>query len=508
MCACKFEMQKISKSFPGVQALKNVDFNCMDGEVHALIGENGAGKSTLMKILSGVYQQNEGKIVLRGTEIRFSSPKEAQRHGISTIYQELNLIPELNVAENIFLGHEPSRRMGFVDKASLYSRAREVLARFGVNLDLRTKVKHLSVAEQQMVEIAKSLCIRADIMIMDEPSAAVSGEELEVLFDIIRTLKKQKMAIVYISHRIDEIFQIADRATVLKDGELVGTINLKDVSKTAIIKMMVGRTLSETFPDKEKGKRELLLSLKDINKGKLLKDISLSVYTGEILGVAGLVGSGRTDLAKLIFGVHSPDDGEMILKGKRIGKHNPENALKNGIGFITEDRKREGIFHCLSIRKNLTSLILDRIQKWCIIKEGAERQISRRNVRDLKILPPNIERPIEVFSGGNQQKVILSKWLNAESILLIMDEPTRGIDVGAKAEFYTLMRALALDGAAIMMISSELPEILGMSDRIIVMHEGRIVGELDAAEATEEAIMRMATNQVTQKYEGDEPRES
>ena len=508
MCGCIFEMRKISKAFPGVQALNRVDFNCAAGEVHALVGENGAGKSTLMKILGGVYPQDEGTILLKGKEIAFSSPKEAQRQGISTIYQELNLIPELNVAENIFLGHEPLKRLAFIDKASLYKQSVEVMAQLGVSIDLRTKVKHLSVAEQQMVEIAKALCIRADIMIMDEPSAAVSGKELEVLFSIIRTLKAKEMAIVYISHRIDEIFQIADRATVLKDGELVGTICPKDVDKASFIKMMVGRTLSETFPAKEKGKREEVLSLRSVIKGRVLKDISLSVYSGEILGIAGLVGSGRTDLAKVIFGVHSPDSGEMAFKGHRMVKSKPRNSLLNGIGFITEDRKNEGIFHCLSVRKNLTSLILEKIQTWGFVREREEKAISRRCIKELTIQPPNIERPIEFLSGGNQQKVVLSKWLNAECMLLIMDEPTRGIDVGAKAEFYTLMRTLAREGAAVVMISSELPEIIGMSDRIVVMHEGRIVGELSPSEATEEAIMSMATNQVTENCEGEQARES
>jgi ribose transport system ATP-binding protein len=381
------------------------------------------------------------------------------------------------------------------------------MSQLGATIDLGIKVKHLTVAEQQMVEIAKALCIRADIMIMDEPSAVVSGKELDTLFEIIRTLKAKKMAIIYISHRIDEIFEIADRATVLKDGELVGTISPRDADKASFVKMMVGRTLSETFPSKEKGKRQEILSLREIKKGRVLQDIFLSVYSGEILGIAGLVGSGRTDIAKVIFGVHSPDSGKIIFRGQEIPRNSPRNSLLKGIGFVTEDRKKEGIFPCLSMKKNLTALILEKIQRWSFIKKKDEKEISYRSVRELRILPPELDRPIELLSGGNQQKVVLSKWLNAECNLVILDEPTRGIDVGAKAEFYTIMRNLAKNGAAVIMISSELPEIIGMSDRIVVMHEGRMVGELSHSEATEEIIMSMATNQVTENREGDKGRE-
>jgi ribose transport system ATP-binding protein len=491
------EMEKISKRFPGVQALDRVDFSCLEGEVHALVGENGAGKSTLMKILAGAYRQDEGKIMLRGNEVSFASPKDAQRSGISTIYQEFNLIPDLNVAENIYLGHEPlgGRRL-LIDATRLYEVPKELLADLGVDIDIRTKVKNLSVAQQQMVEIAKALCLNAGIIIMDEPSAVVSGRELDALFRTIRSLRDDGKTIIYISHRIDEIFEIADRATVLKDGRLVGTVCPKDVDKAEIIRMMVGRSLAEVFPAREKGERREILILRNVSRGNTLKNISLTVYTGEILGITGLVGSGRTELARVIFGADSPDGGEITFNGKPWKTYKPKASISSGIGFVTEDRKKEGLVPCLSIRKNLTALILDRIKTWCFLEEKREKAIARESVKRFNIMPPQIEQEVEYLSGGNQQKVILAKWINADSKLIIMDEPTRGIDVGAKAEFYNLMRRLTRQGKAILMISSELPEVIGMSDRILVMHDGEIMGELSPSEATEETVLMMATGQV------------
>jgi len=504
-----FEMQSISKSFPGVQALDKVDFTGVEGEVHALVGENGAGKSTLMKILAGAYRQDEGSILLRGKGVSFASPKDAQRHGISTIYQEFNLIPELNVAENIFLGHEPRKgRSLFIDKTHAYRMSRDLLTNLGAEIDTRKKVKHLSVAQQQMVEIAKALCLNAEIMIMDEPSAVVSGKELDSLFRIIRSLREGGRTIIYISHRIDEVFEIADRATVLKDGKLVGTVRPRDLDKGDIIKMMVGRTFAEVFPPKEKGERRPILTLKNVCRSGILKDVSLTVYTGEILGVAGLVGAGRTELARVIFGADPLERGEIIFDGRRLKKARPKVSIFHGIGFVTEDRKNEGLVHCLSIRKNLTSVILDRIRKWCFVNEREEKDIAKESVRRFKIMPPKIEQEVESLSGGNQQKVILAKWINADSKLIIMDEPTRGIDVGAKAEFYILMRQLAKQGKAILMISSELPEVIGMSDRIVVMHEGHIMGELSPSEAREETILMMATGQIRGKETEEQNLES
>ena len=488
-----FRMQKISKRFPGVQALDKVDFDCEYGEVHGLVGENGAGKSTLMKILAGAYRQDEGKIILKGNEISFSGPREAQELGISTIYQEFNLVPELTVAENIFLGRETVKGRIFIDTPLLYEQAKKLLVQLRTDIGPRTKVKHLSVAEQQMVEIAKALSLNAGIIIMDEPSAVISGKELDSLYRIIQSVKGTGKAVIYISHRLNEIFEIADRATVLKDGKLVGTVTPKDMNRATIIRMMVGRSLSETFPHKEKGEKREILTLKNISRGKYLKNVSLNVYTGEILGMAGLVGSGRTELAKVIFGADKLDSGEIYFNGKRIIKNSARTSITRGIGFVPEDRKKEGLVECLSVGKNITILILDKIKRWFFIQKKEEEGIAGRSINQFNIMTPSINQEIQYLSGGNQQKVILAKWLNANPKVIIMDEPTRGIDVGAKSEVYNLMRDLAKQGTAIIMISSELPEILGMSDRVAVMHEGQLMGELSSSRATEEKIMMMAT---------------
>ncbi|UCB45933.1 MAG: sugar ABC transporter ATP-binding protein [Spirochaetota bacterium] len=490
------EMHQITKAFPGVLALDSVDFNCMQGEVHALVGENGAGKSTLMKILAGAYRPDSGRIILRGNDIAFHSPREAQRHGISIIYQEFNLIPDLSVAENIFLGREPQKRMGFIDNTSLSEKAQSLLEDLGVAIDLGMRVSELGVAQQQMIEIAKALSLNADIIMMDEPSAVVSGKELESLFRIIRTLKANKKAIIYISHRIDEIFQIADRATVLKDGKLVGTVQTSDVDKPKVVSMMVGRSLSETFPQRKKLKqKQEVLALKNVSREGFLKDISFNVHKGEILGIAGLVGAGRSELARAIFGADPIDMGEIILKEKIIKKSSPKNSIVSGIGFVTENRAHDGLIHSLSLRKNLTLAILERVKKWFYIRDRYEKEISKQSVDQFKIITPSIEQEVRYLSGGNQQKVILAKWININLSLLILDEPTRGIDVGTKSEVYTLMRRLADQGTAIIMISSELPEIIGMSDRILVMHDGEIMGVVSPDKATEEGILMMATGQ-------------
>ena len=491
------EMQKISKSFPGVKALDKVDFSCLHGEVHALVGENGAGKSTLMKILAGTYIQDEGRIMLEGKEVTFSFPKDAQRYGISTIYQEFNLIPNLNVAENIFLGHEPRKWKNlFIDKALMSRVSRELLSDLATDIDIHVKAKNLSVAKQQMVEIAKALCLNASIIIMDEPSAVVSGKELDRLFSIIRSLRDNGRTIIYISHRIGEIFEIADRATVLKDGKLVGTVRPSEVSREEIIKLMVGRSFTEIFPPKEKGERRAILTLKNVCRSGVINNVSLTVYTGEILGFAGLVGAGRTELVRAIFGADPLDKGEIFFDGNKLTKTTPNLSISGGIGFVTEDRKNEGLINCLSMRKNLTSVILDKIKKWCFVNERWEKRVAAESVVQFKIMPPEIEQEVEHLSGGNQQKVILAKWINTDPKLIIMDEPTSGIDVGAKAEFYDLMRLLAKRGKAILMISSELSEVIGMSDRIIVMRDGQITGELSPHEMTEERILMMATGQI------------
>ncbi len=489
------EMQKVSKAFPGVLALDQVDFSCLPGEVHAVVGENGAGKSTLMKTLAGVYQPEEGKIFLRGREISFSSPKDAQNSGISIIYQEFNLIPELSVAENIFLGREPSKRWRLIDTARLNQRSTELLADLEADIDIQSKVKDLGVAHQQMVEIAKALSLNADVIVMDEPSAVVSGRELDSLFRIIRALKKSGKTIIYISHRIDEIFKISDRTTVLKDGKLVGQVKTKDVDKPKIVNMMVGRSLTETFPVRGQGEKKEVLALENVCSGNFLKQISFKVYSGEIMGLAGLVGSGRSEVARAIFGADGIDNGTVLLNGRPIKKAAPKSSIAGGIGFVTENRGKDGLVYSLPVRKNLTLPILDRIKRWCFVSEAKEKDFSTDCVKEYGIVTTGIEQEIQYLSGGNQQKVILAKWININPSILILDEPTRGIDVGAKTEIYQLMRLLAKQGTAILMISSELPEIIGMSDRILVMHDGRIVDELSPSEATEERILMMATAQ-------------
>jgi ribose transport system ATP-binding protein len=499
MAPLVLEMRDIEKSFPGVQALNKVNFDCQAGEVHALVGENGAGKSTLMKVLAGAYSPDHGKIFLRGSEITMSSPKEAQLLGISIIYQEFNLLPEMSVAENIFLGREPRQSKGLINNRLVQEKARALLAEIGTDIDIQLKAKHLSVAQQQMVEIAKALSMNADIIIMDEPSAVVSGKELETLFANIRTLKGRGKSIIYISHRLDEVFAISDRTTVLKDGCVVGTAPTKDLDRQTLIKMMVGRTFSDTFPAREQGEKAEILTLKNVSYGKALHDISLTVNTGEILGIAGLVGSGRSCLAGAIFGVVPIDRGEIRFRGEPTRKRNPRASIARGIGYVTEDRKREGFVASLSVRSNLTLSILKKIRKNLFLSTREENRIANECVVQYAIQTPSINTEIQYLSGGNQQKVILAKWMNIKPKMIIMDEPTRGIDVGAKLEVYRLMRILAKRGTAIIMISSELHEVIGMSDRIIVMHEGRIMGEIAPQDATEERLLTLATGQAVKE---------
>ena len=489
------EMQEVTKAFPGVLALNKVDFSCLPGEVHAVVGENGAGKSTLMKILAGVYRPDSGNISLKGNKIIFSSPKHAQNCGISIIYQEFNLLPDLTVAENIFLGREPTNRGRLIDSVTLKRRSQELLTDLNANIDIQSKVKDLGVAQRQMVEIAKALSLDADIIMMDEPSAVVSGRELASLFRIIQSLKKSGKTIIYISHRIEEIFQISDRTTVLKDGQLVGTYDTADLDKPQIVKLMVGRSLTETFPAREVVEKKEIMALEDVGREKILQDVSFKVYSGEILGLAGLVGSGRSDIARAIFGACDIDNGRVLLNGSPLKGMTPKSSIANGIGFVTENRAKDGLVYNMSVRKNLTLTILDKIKKWFFVNEAQEKNLCKERVREYDIVTTGIEQEIQYLSGGNQQKVILAKWININPSMLILDEPTRGIDVGAKAEIYRLMRLLAKRGTAIIMISSELPEVIGMSDRILVIHDGRVMGELAPSEATEERILMLATGQ-------------
>jgi ribose transport system ATP-binding protein len=487
------EMRNITKVFPGVVALDDVTFVSDAGEVHAVVGENGAGKSTLMKILAGVYQPDAGEIRFDGQPVRISSPYEAQRLGISIIYQELNLLPDMTVAENVFLGREPVGPLGLVDGPRLEQQAKEVLHRLGVDLDPHQRLGRLSVAQAQMVEIAKALSLNARLVIMDEPSATLGGRDLDYLFDAIRALKKQGVGVVYISHRIAEIFQIADRVTVFKDGKVVGTHAVAAIDRPALVRMMIGRTLSEAFPPRSSTPGEEILRVEGITCTGRLKDVCLTVRRGEIVGIAGLVGAGRTELAEAVFGARRLDGGEVYVRGKKTSIRSPRHAVADRFGFLTEDRNEGGLVLGLALQENVALPSLGRRQRWGFVDQAAERQTVAAIAEDLRIRTPSLRQDVEYLSGGNRQKVVLAKWLVSGPDLLIFDEPTRGIDVGAKAEIWSLMRHLADAGKAILMISSELPEIVGMSDRILVFHRGRVVGDLPGATATEEQVMMLAT---------------
>jgi len=488
------QMKGITKTYPGVRALNSVDLEVARGEVHALVGENGAGKSTLMKILAGAQPMDSGEIFLNGQQVHITSPQKAMDLGISIIYQEFNLVPYLNAAENIFLGREPRAVLpGFVNFTRMYSEAQKVIDQLGVRLNVRTPVNRLSVAQQQMVEIAKATSRNAVIIAMDEPSATLTEHELENLFALIRSLKRQGVSIIYISHRLEEIFEIADRVTVLRDGHLVGTKLVSETNRDEIIRMMVGRELGEKIPKQPAEIKSPVLTVSHLTRKGILDDISFTVRQGEILGIAGLVGAGRTELARAIFGADRIDSGEIRLNGRPVEIRSPRDAIRLGIGLVPEDRKALGLILAMVVRENISLANLDSLTSLGFIRRREERSVATRFIEDLMIKTPSAEQQVQNLSGGNQQKVVLAKWLFTKSRVLIFDEPTRGIDVGSKVEIYHLMNRLAANGVAIIMISSELPEILGMSDRILVMHEGRIAGELNREEATQEKIMWLAT---------------
>jgi ribose transport system ATP-binding protein len=486
------EMRHINKTFPGVVALDDVTFELRRGEVHILLGENGAGKSTLMKILSGAYQKSAGQIFLDSAEVEIKNPKHAQVLGISTIYQEFNLIAHLSVGENIFLGREPVRLPGLIDQRAIFEAAARVLSGLGLNLNPRKLVKELKLAEQQIVEVAKALSLDARILIMDEPTAALTEHEIKELFATIRRLKDQDVAIVYISHRIEELFEIGDRVTVLRDGRSVGTYDVRAMSKSELIRLMVNRELTELFPKERAARGPEVLRVSGLSTVDGLKDISFSLHKGEVLGIAGLLGAGRTELARAIFGLDKIISGTIYLNGAPQRINSPRRAINARIGFLTEDRKSQGLVLPLSVKENLCLSSVDKFSRWGLMDTREEQQAAARYVKDLRIRTPSLDQKVVYLSGGNQQKVVLSKWLCSEAEVFIFDEPTRGVDVGAKAEIYQLMNRLTASGVAILMISSELPEVLGMSDRILVMRGGRITGDFSAAEATQERILQCA----------------
>ena len=488
------EMTGISKSFPGVNALENARFDLLPGEVHALVGENGAGKSTLMKVLAGIYRRDAGTILVNGREEEITSPHAAQSLGISIIHQELNLMYHLTVAQNIFIGREP-RRGFLLDEGALNTKARRLFDDLHLKLDPRTRVGTLAVAQQQMVEIAKALSYNSDVLIMDEPTAALTDTEIEELFRIIRHLRDQGKGIVHISHRLEELRQISNRITVMRDGRYIATVNTAEAEIQQIISMMVGRTVFEATPElPEKRDPTVVLEVKGLNRGRQVRDISFELHRGEILGVAGLVGAGRTEVMRAIFAADRPDSGTVLVKGQPVSIRTPQDAVGHGIAYLSEDRKRYGLALSMDVEVNTVLASLRRFASrlgW--VRAGATRAQALKLVDQLAIKTPGIGQRVKNLSGGNQQKVVIAKWLTADTDILIFDEPTRGIDVGAKSEIYRLLNDLAKQGKSIIMISSELPEVLRMSHRILVMCEGRITGELSAAEATQERIMTLAT---------------
>ena len=485
------EMRSITKRFPGVVALDRVDFELERGEVHVLLGENGAGKSTLVKMLAGAYRPDEGEILLDGEAASISSATDAQKLGISTIYQEFNLVPQFTVAENIFLGRQP-RRFGFVDRRKMREEARKLLDRMKVLVDPDALVSNLGVAQRQMVEIAKALSLNARILIMDEPTASLSGQEVERLFEIVRGLKKEEVAMIFISHHLEEVSEIGDRVTVLRDGKVVDRVPAS-TKHSELVRMMVGRSVEAQFPRRRPELGEVLLEVKNLSREGVLEDVSFSLRAGEVVGVAGIVGAGRTELARAIFGADPGDAGEVWVEGRRMERGDPREAKRRGMGFVTEDRQGQGIVPPLSVAENLGLASLERNTHVGLVNRREQRKQARKIIEDLNIRTPGPEQEIRFLSGGNQQKTVIGKWLLADSKVLIMDEPTRGIDVGAKVEIYELMNELTENGAGILMISSDLPEVLGMSDRILVMSGGRITGELSVEEANGENVMELAT---------------
>ncbi|EGO62845.1 putative sugar ABC transporter ATPase [Acetonema longum DSM 6540] len=485
-------MTGIAKTFPGVKALQDVELSLQAGEIHALLGENGAGKSTLMKILSGVYSKDAGEIRINGAPAEISDPRAAADLGISIIHQELNLIPGLTVMENIFLGREPSRKLGFIDWDEMERRTSGLLAELGTAISPEDLVADLSIGEQQMVEIAKALSYKTKILIMDEPTAALTDRETERLFAIIRQLAAAGAGIIYISHRMEELFALSNRITVLRDGSYIGTVETKTAAFDQLIRMMVGRDVTVRFPKQTVPIGQEVLRVENLSRHQVLHDVSFAVRAGEIVGFAGLMGAGRTELARAIFGVDRLDSGTIYVQGEKCTITGPADAIKAGIGLITEDRKSQGLILSLSVGKNITLASLDQYSSGGFISSDREGEAIAANIDKLKIRTPGAGQLVKNLSGGNQQKVVIAKWLATQPKVLIMDEPTRGVDVGAKAEIYSIMNMLTEAGVGIVMISSELPEILGMSDRVVVMSQGRIAGELAITDATQEKIMAYA----------------
>jgi len=486
-------MSNIRKTFPGVVALDEVDLNVRSGTVHSLMGENGAGKSTLMKCLIGMYQPDSGSVELAGEEMNFKDTKDGLEHGISMIHQELSPVPEMMVAENIWLGREPRGPLGLLDPRIMIRKTRELFKEWDIDIDPRAQMKTLSIAKQQMVEIAKAISYDAKIIIMDEPTSAIPEREVEHLHRMIKRLTDFGVAIIYITHKMDEVFKISDDITIFRDGKHVGFYAAKDLDRDKLIKLMVGRELTDLFPKLEAEIGDVVLSVRNLTRGSVVKDVSFDLRRGEILGIAGLMGAGRTEVLETIFGIEKADSGEIILDGKSLRIRQPADAIQANLALLTEDRKLNGIMGVLSVGDNITVAALPRYSPGGFLKVSEMRKDSQEQREKLRIKTPSLNQLIKNLSGGNQQKALISRWLLTVPDVLLIDEPTRGIDVGAKSEIHRLMSLLARQGKAIIMVSSELPEVLGMSDRILVMHEGRISGELSREEANQESVMHLAT---------------
>jgi len=491
------ELKNISKSFSGVEVLHNVSFELRPGEVHALLGENGAGKSTLVKIITGVHYPDKGEILLNGEPVHFSDARESRQAGIAAIYQELSLFPDLDVAENIFAGRQPVTIGGRVDWRKLYAEAGKLLESLGVKLDLKQKARILSIAQQQMVEIARAFSINAQILIMDEPTSSLTLHEVDDLFRLVRRLRAEGTAIIFISHRLEELFSLADRVTVLRDGSYVDTRSMKDVTRDDLIRMMVGRTITNLFPKQDVQAGDVVLKVENLSRAGSFHDVSFELRRGEILGLAGLVGAGRTNVARAIFGVEPASAGRIQIEGRDVVITSPQQAIGLGLAYVPEDRQLHGLIPAMSLTPNISLPMLDHYAQLGWLRDKSERKSAYDAALQMEVRANNIWQLARELSGGNQQKVVLAKWLSTNPRILILDEPTRGIDVGTKAAVHGLMSKLASEGMAILMISSELPEILGMSDRVIVMREGHVTGHFSRAEATQEMIISAATQNVT-----------
>lgn len=484
-------LKNITKEFPGVKALDDVTINIERGTIHGLVGENGAGKSTLIKVLAGIYQPNKGEIILDGKPCRFNSPIEARRAGISVVHQEIKLAEPLSVAENMFLGNVQLKN-GLVDWKGMRRRAREIVEDLGMDIDINAQVSSLTVAKKQIVEIMHAINNNSRILIMDEPSAVLTDRELEVMFRIVKQLRDEGITIIYISHRLDEIFGLCSNVSVLRDGRHIDTIPVASVDRQGLINMMVGREMGQEYPKEAGNVGGTILEVKNLSRG-ILQDISFEVKSGEVFGISGLVGAGRTELARAILGIDKPESGEVYVRGKKVHYRTFADAIRDGLGLIPEDRKLQGLVQIMSVKRNTTLVNMKRVLRAGVISSSLEEKLSKEYADKLHVVTPSMETEVQYLSGGNQQKVVIAKWLFQNSEILFLDEPTRGIDVGAKAEIYRLINRMAKEGKTIIMISSEMPELLGLCDRIMVMHEGHKMGELNAAEATQEKIMALCS---------------